>query len=280
MQGPGRACRLHGPRSLLHCGIPAPFSEDSNLGDSTVSRFADVRFHVRCGCRPPAPVEETAPGLLKGLLMKSFPVVIVWAAGRGGGFEAAWRTLAQPFGASTVLGTTLAQVDASGLPLVVVSSAALRELAQDCTVAADVVTLPQAPEGEAEASMGRSIAAGVLARSEAPGWLVLPADMPMVQPHTLRAVASAMEAHPVTYAQYRGRRGHPVAFSGELYSELSGLCDDRDVRRLLARYPAAGIEVDDRGVLLDASPGGARVAMRRPALAPLPPRPHGLAPPS
>jgi molybdenum cofactor cytidylyltransferase len=99
--------------------------------------------------------------------------------------------------------------------------------------------------------MGYSIAAGVAARSDASGWLILPADMPMVQTRTLHIVANELESHAIAYAQYRGRRGHPVGFSAELYSELVMLTGDEGARRLVARYPALGVEVDDPGVLLD-----------------------------
>jgi molybdenum cofactor cytidylyltransferase len=99
--------------------------------------------------------------------------------------------------------------------------------------------------------MGYSIAVGVSARPQATGWLVLPGDMPMVQTATLLAVASALEHHPVTYAQHRGRRGHPVGFGAELYSELVTLTGDEGARRLVARYPAHGVDVDDDGVLID-----------------------------
>jgi len=99
--------------------------------------------------------------------------------------------------------------------------------------------------------MGYSIAAGVAARPDSPGWLVLPGDMPMVQPASVSAVARALEHHPVAYAQHKGRRGHPVGFSAELYSELVMLAGDEGARRLVARYPAYGVEVDDPGVLID-----------------------------
>jgi molybdenum cofactor cytidylyltransferase len=99
--------------------------------------------------------------------------------------------------------------------------------------------------------MGYSISAGVNARPNASGWLVLPGDMPLVQPATLQAVARALAQHAVAYAQYKGRRGHPVGFSAELYSELATLSGDEGARRLIARYPAYGVEVDDAGVLLD-----------------------------
>ncbi len=75
--------------------------------------------------------------------------------------------------------------------------------------------------------------------------------MPMVKPSTLAAVASALDDYPVAYAQHRGRRGHPVGFAAELYSELVMLSGDEGARRLVARYPAHGVEVDDAGVLID-----------------------------
>ena len=55
----------------------------------------------------------------------------------------------------------------------------------------------------------------------------------------------------LVFAQHKGMRGHPVGFSAELYSELSSLRGDEGARRLVARYPAVGIEVDDPGVLID-----------------------------
>jgi molybdenum cofactor cytidylyltransferase len=75
--------------------------------------------------------------------------------------------------------------------------------------------------------------------------------MPMVASSTMLAVAAALEHHPVAYAQHRGRRGHPVGFAAELYSELMMLSGDEGARRIIARYPAVGVDVDDPGVLLD-----------------------------
>jgi molybdenum cofactor cytidylyltransferase len=42
-----------------------------------------------------------------------------------------------------------------------------------------------------------------------------------------------------------------VGFAAELYSELILLRGDEGVRRVMARYPAQGVELDDPGVLLD-----------------------------
>lgn len=180
------------------------------------------------------------------------PVVVVLAAGRGSRFEGAGHKLRQSLGDESVLAATLAQVLQSGLPAVVVTTAELVPIVQPLIAARDIVLLP--PIGSATREplgMGYSIAAGVGARPNASGWLVLPGDMPLVQATTLQAVARSLGQHPVVYAQHRGRRGHPVGFAAELYTELVRLTGDEGARRLLARYPSQGLEVDDPGVLVD-----------------------------
>jgi molybdenum cofactor cytidylyltransferase len=194
--------------------------------------------------------------------MRLRPTIVVVAAGRGSRFGAGLAKLEQPFGASTVLGTTLRNAVASQLPVVVVVTKALAACAGTQMAQRDIVVLG---DGEAARGMGHSIAAGVAECSGAPGWLVLPGDMPLVRPDTLLAVASALEQHAVAYAQYQGRRGHPVGFAAELYSELVRLSGDEGARRVVARYPSFAVEVADAGVLVDvdtpAQLEGARAAL-------------------
>ena len=64
-------------------------------------------------------------------------------------------------------------------------------------------------------------------------------------------MADSLSQNTIAYAQHHGLRGHPVGFSGELYSELVRLEGDEHARRLLARYPGQEVEVADPGVLLD-----------------------------
>lgn len=184
--------------------------------------------------------------------MRFRPSIIVVAAGRGSRFGAVSPggrpKLEQPFGTSTVLGTTVRNAVQSQLPVVVVTVAALLPCASAHLAQKDIVVVS---DDEAARGMGHSIASGVAERSGAPGWLVLPGDMPLVQPGTLLAVASALEHHAIAYAQHRGRRGHPVGFSSELYSELVLLKGDEGARRIVARYPAFAVEVADAGVLID-----------------------------
>lgn len=176
------------------------------------------------------------------------PTIVVLAAGQGRRFAGAGHKLEQPLGDNTVLGRTLSTAIASQLPVVAVCSERLTPIVRRSVAARDVVTL-SAPA--AALGMGRSIAAGVSAAARAPGWLILPGDMPLLKPETLRSVAAQLQHDPVVFAQYRGQRGHPVGFSAELYSELIALQGDEGARRLLARFAAQAVVVDDPGVLLD-----------------------------
>ncbi|HEX6361369.1 MAG TPA: nucleotidyltransferase family protein [Albitalea sp.] len=184
--------------------------------------------------------------------MKPRPAVIVLAGGSSSRFGAGGHKLTQRLGTSSVLASTLRHAIATRLPVIVVTTEALAETARHHVASRDVVVVP--PVGAPSTrplGMGYSIAAGVGARPDANGWIVQPGDMPLVQPSTILAVCAAMEHHPIAYAQHRGRRGHPVGFGAELYSELVMLSGDEGARRLLARYPAHGVEVDDPGVLID-----------------------------
>lgn len=182
--------------------------------------------------------------------MKNPPAIIVLGAGRGSRYAGPRHKLAESLGDHTVLGQTLRHALSTGLPVVVVTTAGLVEEAARWVARRDIVVLG-AGTGVAPGGMGDSIAAGVAARSAASGWLILPADMPVVKPATLLAVAQALPQHPVVFAQYGGRRGHPVGFGTELVSELLRLSGEQGARRVMARYPAHAVEVDDPGVLQD-----------------------------
>ncbi len=178
--------------------------------------------------------------------------VIVLAAGKGSRFDAGDHKLAARLGDQSILARTLRHAVASQLAVVVVTTAPFADIARSTVAARDVVVLPEVGSpGNDALGMGYSISAGVSARPHAGGWLVLPGDMPLVRPATLQAVAQQLDHHAVAYAQYKGRRGHPVGFAAELYSELLALTGDEGARRLVARYPAFGVELDDPGILVD-----------------------------
>lgn len=211
--------------------------------------------------------------------MNSVPTVVVLGAGRGSRYTGPRHKLAESLGGESVLAQTVRQAIGSGLPVVVVTTAPLVDEAARHVARRDVVVLG-GENGIAPGGMSDSIAAGVAARPHAGGWLMLPADMPLVRSDTLRQVATALKVHPVAYAQHQGRRGHPVGFSVELFSELIRLSGEEGARRLVARYPAFGVETEDAGVLqdLDTEADLAQVRQRWEALdlaQALPPAPAG-----
>ena len=186
------------------------------------------------------------------------PAVVVLAAGRGMRFRGLGHKLEQRLGTSdgaddTLLSRTLRHAIETRLRVVVVTSQALAPAVRRLVAARDVVALPERDsQGRlSPVGMGHSIAAGVGATGDADGWLILPADMPLLRPSSILAVADALGHYPVAYAQHRGRQGHPVGFSTELYSELVDLQGDEGARRIVARYPAQAVELDDPGVLID-----------------------------
>lgn len=186
------------------------------------------------------------------------PVVIVLAAGPGARFTGAGNKLEQKLGDRTVLECTVGAALATGMRTVVVCRQALAPLVRGVVAARDMVVLP--PEGD---GLGHSIAAGVGATATAPGWILLPGDMPAVRAATLRALAARLMSDPVVLAQYRGRRGYPLGFSAEMVSELMGLKGSDGPKRLIARFAAVPVEVDDPGVLLDVDTVEDLEAMRR-----------------
>lgn len=180
--------------------------------------------------------------------MRNRPTIVILAAGQGSRFPGPLHKLEQPLGAGTVLSATLQHAIQTQLSIVVVTVQRLVDQVSALTARRDVVVLSDA---EARRGVGHSIAAGVSERPGASSWLILPADMPLVRSSTIAAVAAALAHHPVAYAQYRGRRGHPVGFAAELYSELVALQGDEGARRIIARYPGHAQETDDPGVLVD-----------------------------
>jgi molybdenum cofactor cytidylyltransferase len=102
--------------------------------------------------------------------------------------------------------------------------------------------------------MGDSIAAGVQATPSATAWLILPADLPLISPDTLRAIAFAAPCA-VTLPVYQGRRGHPVRFGLECAEDLLNLQGNKGAAHIILAQDTidsvATIELDDAGCVAD-----------------------------
>lgn len=102
--------------------------------------------------------------------------------------------------------------------------------------------------------MGASLACGVRASLDAPGWIIGLADMPFVKPPTITVVADALHAGAALAAPiFRGRRGHPVGFAAEFGPALSHLVGDVGARDLLTAHAhrLQAVPVDDAGTITD-----------------------------
>jgi molybdenum cofactor cytidylyltransferase len=158
----------------------------------------------------------------------NFPTVIVLASGRGTRFAASGGSthkLQALLARKTVLQHTLDAVIESGLPWHL--------------------------EQGGEPGMGDSIAAAVRATAQAAGWLILPADLPLIQGDTLRSVAAALSEHEVVLPVYRRQRGHPVGFSAHCSADLQNLRGDQGAASVVRRYAAFELAVDDVGCVTD-----------------------------
>ena len=114
---------------------------------------------------------------------------------------------------------------------------------------AQVVRCDKAGDG-----MGASLACGVLAMSQAAGWVVALADMPWIAPESIARVAAAIATGAQVAAPFhRGERGHPVGFGRACYAELAALSGDIGARAVIAAHRDAlvRIDVDDSGILRD-----------------------------
>lgn len=159
-------------------------------------------------------------------------VVLVLASGRGDRFVASGgqgSKLKVLLAGKPVLDWTLEAVKASGLRWHV--------------------------ESAAHPGMGDSIAAAVRATKDASGWLVLPGDLPLIQPDTLVAVANALAHFDVVVPHYRGQRGHPVAFGETCETALRSLGGAVGAQSIVRAEAAVGavhdMEIDDVGIVTD-----------------------------
>jgi CTP:molybdopterin cytidylyltransferase MocA len=104
--------------------------------------------------------------------------------------------------------------------------------------------------------MFSSLRAGVLALERGRrGFFLLPVDIPLVRPETLRSLMAVFceGTTDVCRPCYRGRYGHPPLIAMELIPAIAGFDGAGGLRMLLDRWRGrtAAVPVEDPGILLD-----------------------------
>lgn len=148
---------------------------------------------------------------------------------------------------------TLQMALESGLPVVFIAPKVVAEQARNILPGNCVIELSQDPtalDGEPKDDFAMAVASGVLACANANGWLIMPSYTHMLKAETLQKIAGALACQAIVYPQYKLQQGLPVAFSAEFFSELVRMQSEKDLNRLMSRYPAMALDVDDPGILL------------------------------
>ena len=179
------------------------------------------------------------------------PTGILLAAGQAQRFFG--RKLSHPLPDGGRMGQRAAANLVAALPeSLAVIQAGDDELGQDLRDAGCRLVINDQPDR----GMGHSIAVGVGACPQAPGWLIALGDMPWIRPETIATVAAALsdgDADTIVRPVYQGRPGHPVGFGCAWREALLALDGDRGGRDLVDAHPnrLAPVAVTDAGILRD-----------------------------
>ena len=126
----------------------------------------------------------------------------------------------------------------------------------------DAAAVPYVQCPDAGQGMAATLASGIRARPDAPGWVIALGDMPYIRPATIAAVAAAIAEGALLAAPFvDGQRGHPVGFSATLKDELLALEGDEGARRVILAHKEQlrRINCEDAGILADIDvPGDVR----------------------
>lgn len=146
-----------------------------------------------------------------------------------------------PYGATTLLGHTVATAKACGFGqlIVAIGGAADEVRAAVDLSGADVIENPDFEQG-----CSSSIAAALPAMDERAEVLVLLlGDQPGVRPDIVAALLAGRAGAPLAMCCYDDGRGHPFAFARALFPDLAGLHGDKAVWKLLDRLGSEVVEV-------------------------------------
>ncbi len=187
-------------------------------------------------------------------MAESFTVGVVLAAGRGARFAEADTTappkMLAPVDGAPMVRRTVESLLGGGVEhcVVVVSSQGSAGVEQ----AVDGLPVRLVVNPDPSQGMFSSIQCGVAATRATDVCVLLPGDMPFVEPATIAAVIAAAGdgAHTVT-PSLDGHRGHPVVCSTALRALIVAAAADFRLDHLMDQVTVLMIEVNDLGVRRD-----------------------------
>ncbi len=261
---PGNLLMLGALGTKMVIGLPGCARSPSLNGfDWVLQRYAaklkldkDIIASMGTGGLLKEPVGRRVPrtdnAFSKGSDSPGFAAIVL-AAGRSTRAESAHKLLSL-IGDTPVISATLSAIESAGAMNTVVVTGDAREKIEACTkgLAVDVVHNKDFKSG-----MGSSIAEGISAiRPESDYVFICLADMPFVQPATLKALmatAKTQNSSAIIVPTFNGKRGHPVLWDSKFIPELSRLSGDVGGRNVMYHHREKIIEVpvQDPGILID-----------------------------
>lgn len=115
------------------------------------------------------------------------------------------------------------------------------------------------PDMKSSVRLGLDLIRGKFAPVGEDGWLLGPADMPLLTADTINRVITAGQARmsrsdggaAICVARYGQRRGHPVFFPWSIAAEVFQLPADEGINAIVRRYGVNEVAVDDPGAVFD-----------------------------
>lgn len=162
-----------------------------------------------------------------------------------------------PLGGKTVLARLLETLRPRVEAVLAVVRADDARLADEARARGAVVVQPAVdpPDMRQSVEHGLRAIAERFRPADADGWLLIPADHPVLDATVIDAVAARWRTDPqeIVVPTHAGRRGHPTLFSWRLAGEVFRLPPDAGLNHLVRSRPndVAEVGVESPGALLD-----------------------------
>ena len=81
---------------------------------------------------------------------------------------------------------------------------------------------------------------------------IMPADMPLIQPFTIKVLSGYQTGKPLVQPVFNGRHGHPILISADCIPSILQFHGDGGLRNALRDFEKEVVEIPDPGIRMDA----------------------------